>query len=221
VTSTTRDAQSANIADYNAFVTTAANSVPALAALGTTWKAIGSTQLTEARDNTGTHPVISVGVPIYLLDGTLIASSNADLWDGTLAAPIDITEAGTQATPSLVWTGTSLSGIRAVDIQFNGPGPPLQTAAWLGTHNMTAVGSTAPGTLVPIDPPGPALPFSPNPTEWTGSTFEIPMIDGIFLPYYATSDILTAVPEPSTIVLACLAAAALAVTALRRRSSNP
>ena len=43
VTSTTRDATSTNIADYNAFVTTVAESVPELLALNTTWTAFGST----------------------------------------------------------------------------------------------------------------------------------------------------------------------------------
>ena len=54
VTSTTRDATSTNIADYNNFVSGVANGVTQLAALGTTWKAIGSTSADDARDNTGT-----------------------------------------------------------------------------------------------------------------------------------------------------------------------
>ena len=41
VTSTTLDATSSDIADYNAFVSGVANTVPELVALGTTWTAIG------------------------------------------------------------------------------------------------------------------------------------------------------------------------------------
>jgi hypothetical protein len=56
VTSTTRDASSSNIADYNAFVTAAANSDPLVAALNTGWRAIASTPSTAAEDNTFTPP---------------------------------------------------------------------------------------------------------------------------------------------------------------------
>ena len=44
VTGDERDATSSNILDYNAFVTKAAYDEPALLALGTIWKAIGSTE---------------------------------------------------------------------------------------------------------------------------------------------------------------------------------
>ena len=56
VTSTTRNATSFTLSDYNDFVTEAAESVTELLALGTTWKAIGSTATVDARDNTGTNP---------------------------------------------------------------------------------------------------------------------------------------------------------------------
>jgi hypothetical protein len=111
VTSTTHDALSSNIADYNAFVTSVANSVPELVALGTTWKVIGSTSTIDARDNTGTNPFSSVGHPIYRLDGAPVASSNADLWD-ELTNPIELDENGVTAPAfAIVWTGTLDSGI--------------------------------------------------------------------------------------------------------------
>ena len=72
------------------FVTGVASSQAANSALGTTWRAIASTPAVDARDNTGTNPA-STGVPIYLLDGsTVIANSNADLWDGNLLNPLNV-----------------------------------------------------------------------------------------------------------------------------------
>ena len=73
---------SSNIADYDAFVTTEANLDPSLVVLGTTWKAIGSTNPVSAV----TH--IGVTGPVYNLQGQLVAASSADMFDGTLAAPI-------------------------------------------------------------------------------------------------------------------------------------
>ncbi len=109
VTSTTRDATSSNIADYNAFVTTAANSQTDLLALGATWKAIASTNSVDARDNTATNPT-STGVPIFLLDGTTkIADGNSDLWDGSIDFPLNIFEDGSVASGS-VWTGSIAIG---------------------------------------------------------------------------------------------------------------
>jgi hypothetical protein len=114
VTSTTRDAISADIADYNAFVSAVAATVPELAALGTTWTAIGSTSLVDARDNTATNPTAAAGVPIYRLDDTRVADDNADLWDGTLAAPISLGENGLPPLQPRAWTGSTKFGIKHV-----------------------------------------------------------------------------------------------------------
>lgn len=111
VTSTTRDATSTDIVDYNNFVSTAANSVSALAALGATWTAIGSTAAVSAFDN--------IGGPfpegVYRLDGGLVATGSTGLFfsnpsDAHLL-PIDINELGaTVPDPTTVWTGTLPSG---------------------------------------------------------------------------------------------------------------
>ena len=113
VTSTTRDATSSNIADYNAFVTATANAVPELAALGTTWTAIASTSSVYAQDNTSTNPGIT-GVPIYLLNDTLLASDNANLWGGwgssPLVNPLRYDENAVLLGDVYVWTGTDADG---------------------------------------------------------------------------------------------------------------
>ena len=103
----------ANIGQYNAFATTTATAVPALNALGTTWNAIVSvrnpnTSTVDARSNTGTGS--GTGVPFFNLAGQLVAMNNADFWDGTLAAPINMTELGSgpsaqQGGLYTVWTG--------------------------------------------------------------------------------------------------------------------
>ena len=122
ITSVTRDATSANIADYNAFVSGVANANTELAALGTTWTAIASTTTVDARDNTGTNPFTNgAGLPIYLLDGsTKIADDNADLWDSSIDNPLNIDESGNTLN-TLVWAGTVGSGSAAGGDLFGGP----------------------------------------------------------------------------------------------------
>jgi hypothetical protein len=105
VTSTTRDASSSNIDDYNTFVQDAADGLGSrFVGSGITWKAIGSGSI-DASDNIGgsfTHAV-------YRLDGARIAMSSTDLWSGTIENSLSITELDTFVTDS-VWTGTQATG---------------------------------------------------------------------------------------------------------------
>lgn len=113
VTSTRRDATSSDIADYNAFVTTAASTVSELVALGTTWSAIASTEDVDARDNTATNPSLAPGLPIYLLNDSRLAANNGILWSnasGLLETRLNITESGDLSSASTTWTGTSPDG---------------------------------------------------------------------------------------------------------------
>ena len=105
VTSTTRTASSPNIAHYNTFVSGRAAAVPALAALPTTWKAIGSTAAVNANANTLTRST-DPSAPIYRLDGLRVADGNSDLWNAATNCynSIPITEAG-NAVNVWVWTG--------------------------------------------------------------------------------------------------------------------
>lgn len=91
VTSGTRNAQSANIGDYNSFVQMQAEA-SVLPLPSTTWKAIASTQGTSAKAN---------------------SSSIAELFDGTsLQAPIDTTQDGNViASLNFAWTGTAPGGV--------------------------------------------------------------------------------------------------------------
>ncbi len=136
VTSTERDALSSNIADYNAFVTTAANSQADLLALGATWKVIASTDVTDAQNNIGTNPLVSTGFPIVLLDGnSQFAANNTDLWDGALDFPVNIRVDGLLGSGTTVWTGNGPTG--------------GSTATVLGSAFATTgvVGRTGPGWI--------------------------------------------------------------------------
>ena len=121
-------ALSSNINTYDTFVANQANSNPALAALGTTWKTIGSTPSVNARDHTGTNPS-TIGLPIYNLNGDLVAGSNSDLSDGSLLAPIQFDVFGNLNFTG-VWTGTTLNGTGTLLHQL-GTFDPTQSRSYL------------------------------------------------------------------------------------------
>jgi hypothetical protein len=118
LTSQTTTAQSADIVTYNAWVQGLADATTVYdigADEGVTWKAIGSTNDVDARDNTSTNPLAETGHAIFLLDGgTVVANNYADLWDGRIQSIINLTERGTLDT-GWPWTGSYLDGTRASD----------------------------------------------------------------------------------------------------------
>lgn len=121
VSSTTRDATSTSIADYNTFVQNAANA-SSLNLSGASWKVIASTEAVNARVNTSTTG--SGGEAIFLVDGgTKIADNYGDLWDGIGPPPgspvIDLDENGS-FLDTFVFAGTT-------------PGGATVTNRWLGT----------------------------------------------------------------------------------------
>lgn len=115
VSSTTRDASSSSISDYNTHVQDAANS----AGLGTVnWYAISSTNTVDAIDNTFTTNSDTDGA-VFLMNGSEVVANNlTDLWDGAIDTRIDINENGNNSTVSTpiwttwtaVWTGTNSNG---------------------------------------------------------------------------------------------------------------
>ena len=161
-------------------MTTAANAVPVLAALGTTWRVIGSTDSVDARDNTNTNPFVDgLGVPIFLLDGTQLASGNADLWDGSIAVDFNINEKGLAAGAFLAWTGTGGDGVGD------------------GTHPL---GSQLAFTIF-------GAPTVTTAAQWIvlGSS-----ANTAGAKYYASSTPLTVIPEPGSGVLLSLGLVAMA-----------
>ena len=193
VTSGTRDAASSDIADYNTFVTNAANAVPELASLGTTWTAIGSTEDDDARDNTNTVPSTvtggSLGVPIFLLNDTKLADSNDDLWDGDIDVPLNRTELDTQFQLStLVWTGTAADGTQKFD---------LLVPRGLGSTPFVSFGAAL---------------FSD--ARWVDNSSADP---GFPVRLYALSDELQVIPEPGTFTLLLTALGAVGVMCRGRK----
>lgn len=87
------------------------------ASLSPTWYAIASTSDVDARDNTGTASDLVDSYPIYLLNGSCIATGNSDLWDGALAVPLNVDPNGVtlSSSDSFVWTGTGAGGTHAVE----------------------------------------------------------------------------------------------------------
>lgn len=175
------DATSADIAVYNQLVTQQANTNAMLLNLNTTWRAVGSTLTVDARDNTDTNPTLNIGVPIYRLDGLIVASSNADLWDGAIANSISLNQNGAGQTGA-VWTGTATNGTGLNPFQ-------------LGQSD------TEYGFLTSTN------------SEWVA--FDSDLSNGA-LRMYAISGILTATPEPGSLLLAGLSACVLTIARRRR-----
>jgi len=128
VTSTERDALSTSIADYNAFVNSAASNNAMLA--GINFNVIGSTEAVDAIDNTGTNAG-GVDVPIFLIDDSQIATGNADLWDGVLLNPINLDENLNSVTGD-VFTGSLTNGTDVNDFGF-GSGNNLVRRGFIGS----------------------------------------------------------------------------------------
>lgn len=124
--STSRDATSATIADYDTHVQTAANA-SLLNLAGVTWKAVVSTLTVDADVNTGTDSGSSEA--ILDLASNTIANNYADLWDGSIDNTFGLEEDGvTQSAPASneLWTGTITSGAKHAT-QYMGNGGNVQT----------------------------------------------------------------------------------------------
>lgn len=177
VTDATTQAVSADIATYNSFVTTQANSAPSLFALHTSWYVIGSTVTVSAITNTQTTP--GTGVPIYGLNGTLVASTYTALWSDNLTNHIDTTPSDS-ASSSLVFTGTHTDGSIYSNFALGSSGLDLGDA----------------GSI--------AAPLGSD--DWIDAWSD-PSTD--FFPIYGISAVLTVTPEPGSAALLAVGGALL------------
>ena len=189
VTSTQRDATSSIIADYNAFVTTAANLDPGLAGLGTTWASLASTATVNVLTNLLNEVALASGdntIRIYNTEGALIATGVTvpvtGLYGGLSTIHTDriADETGFFSNKS-VWTGTGSSG--------NTFSPLGQSNARLGNAGSFLAAWTQGAAATIITPP---------------------------LSIYGISGLLTVpVPEPSTLAMLGSAIVALGLAKIR------
>jgi hypothetical protein len=209
VTADAWSATSSNIADYNDAVNNEANSVAALASLGTTWLDIGSTPTVNAIDNIGQD----AGIPIYNLGGLIVAhdatTSAGGLFSGFLIDSIGYNEFGESTTnpypgpeDNSVWTGTGSFGTAVcplgggIECSPEECPPACSGFALLGDPLQT----------VPM---------------WVDSFTVGPQSSGYSL--YAISGILTvpssSIPEPSSIVMLILGSPVLLFVMKGRREA--
>jgi hypothetical protein len=189
--------RSSSLQVYNNFVAAEAALPNSLVrGLNTGWSAIVSNSTTAARTNTNTDPSPAGpnGVPLFLVDGqTRIADNYDDLWDGTIDAPIGLTQFGTApvggvAPPNLAWTGTRADGTSYLAFQ------PFT----MGTGSVVAG-------------------FGSQTSDYWVSAALIGVGSGDRGGHlYAVSGILTAVPEPASLCL--VASSFIVMCAVRRRN---
>ena len=208
VTSTSRDATSSNIADYNAHVNVAASALPDAgnAVNGVSgvsflrdinWFAIASTPTVDARDNIG-DPLS----PIYRFDGVRVANNEADLFDGSsdpLLAPISVTEQGVSVFDS-VWTGTDTAGLAA---DFSAPSWSVGSLGAGAVYTVFGLSGASDWQWVGMYTPGPSYQGIRPPT--------------LQFPLYAISEPLTVVPVPGSFILGALGLATTSALHRRRR----
>lgn len=108
--STTRDATSSNIADYDAHIQAAADAAGIGSSIGLNdWRVVGSTPTVSAVDHLSSLFSSTTNIPIYNQNGDLVSASFDGLWDGALDNPVGFAETGT-ANDTYVFTGSDAAG---------------------------------------------------------------------------------------------------------------
>ena len=97
---------------HNGFVQRAASRNQHLKGFKGGTRALISTFVTDARDNTATT---GTGVPIYWLNGERVADSYTDFYDGSWASYSVKNQLGADYKPGLIWTGSNKDGTKADD----------------------------------------------------------------------------------------------------------
>jgi hypothetical protein len=111
-------AMSANIADYNAAVTSAASGIVYPGGTIGSWSIIGATPTVD-----GSAPLFTSNLPVYDLRGTLLASTGA-LYQATGPSP-SIDQSGALFPAYPAWTGLIALGIPAIPLYNLGGGGPF------------------------------------------------------------------------------------------------
>ena len=118
VSSTTRDATSSDIEDYDAHVQAAADAAGIGSTIGLNdWRAVGSTTTVDAIDHLSPLFSSTTEIPIYNQNGDLVSASFNGLWDTTLDNDIAYTENNTPLATN-VWTGTFSTGLASTNSEL-------------------------------------------------------------------------------------------------------
>ena len=177
LTSTTRDATSTDIADYNTFVQArAAAGHAAIQDYSEGFRAVASTGAVDARDNTATTSSGSdFGVPIYWLGGNKIDDTYPHFYDGTWDDETNVTDESGSAysglgTPQYVWTGSADNGTETTD---SGQSTVLGTSGSLGAE-LGGINNPTTGSVVPN-------PIYGANQEGTSSTYPLYALSPVFV----------------------------------------
>ena len=149
VTSTTRNANSTDISDYDTHVQTAVAAGHAgIQSHSSQFKVLGSTASVAARDHTETtYTSADKGVPIYWLGGAKAADEYEDFYDGSWDSYVFRAQTGQETSPHRVWTGTNNDGTAATNFLGSTSGVGAGTKA-SGKHFVNSVLSS--GTTYPF-----------------------------------------------------------------------
>mgnify|MGYP006908201847 CR=1 FL=1 len=173
ITSQTRNATSGNIADYNSFVTNVANTHSALSNLGTTWKAIASTSSIHAKDNTGTN---------FIVD-----------YPNNIGVPIYLLDGITKIADDNVdlWNDGTIDS----PLDVNEAGVEVRaTDVWTGSNQFG-------NALFPLGVIAPSPRVGRSDTAGTQWMSLGQSSASLSYPLYALSEVLTVIPEPSSLLL--------------------
>ena len=166
-TSTTRDASSTDIADYNSFVQTAAAAGHTdIQAYSAGFRAVGSTAAVDARDNTETTQTrFDTGLPIHWLGGAKVADDYADFYDGDWDDEANPTnESGSARSLSGLtnpWTGSQDSGTEKTEFSVarRWAAPASSSACKPGSSTPTPQARTpCPARVASRPAPAPSTP---------------------------------------------------------------
>ncbi len=165
VTQGTRDALSANIADYNAFVTAEAVLSPALPS-GVAWHAVGWTASVSAPVNAP-----SSGLPVYDTHGILLVPAGTGLYAGWMPLTQILDQFGEPSSSGYVWTGAYGPGYSNPSRFYlgdtdgvetggsGGGGVPGYATSWLDLYAVPAPSDVVPTLRIerpnhrPVRPP--------------------------------------------------------------------